>query len=153
MFKALYLIKIILQGNKVSHILTVLTSSVSSLPDPGHFGTDPNLDPDSALFVSEGYSYYFCLMMEGSDPDPYHWITDPDLDPGDSKTYGSGSGTMAETQYRSKQKKALTISENLCILIKMIPCCFLWFVYSTAGQLARSPSLKHVWSVQVVLPV
>ncbi len=61
-----YLIKVVLPGNEVSHVLTVLTSSVSSLPDPWHFGTDPNLDPDPALFVSEGFSYYFCWMMEGS---------------------------------------------------------------------------------------
>ena len=42
---------------------------------------------------NQGFSLYFCLMMEGSGagPDPYLWLMDPD--PGGPKTCGSGSGS------------------------------------------------------------
>ncbi len=40
---------------------------------------------------NQGFSYYFCMMIEGPDPDPYLRLVDPD--PGRPKTCGSGSGS------------------------------------------------------------
>ncbi len=45
---------------------------------------------------NQGFSYYFCLMIEGSGFMRYLWFMDPD--PGGPKTYGSdgsGSATLA----------------------------------------------------------
>jgi hypothetical protein len=48
-----------------------------------------------------GFSYYFCLMMEGSGfgtrSGSVQIITDPDSDPGGPKTHGSGSTTLLLT--------------------------------------------------------
>ncbi len=132
----------------------------SSVPDPWHFGVDPdpdpqihasdkwirirNLDPDPAIFViglqdaskklffntifsayyflkvhlhhfpkiksqkesltrrNQGFSNYFCMMIE--DPDLYIWLVDPDPDPGGPKTWGS-SGSGSGTLRRRKGKK------------------------------------------------
>jgi hypothetical protein len=55
---------------------------------------------------NQGFSYYFCLMIEGSgygsvhhtngdlDTDPYFILMVSDPDPGGPKTYGSGSATL-----------------------------------------------------------
>ncbi len=127
-----------------------LPSSITSVVDLWHFGTDPNQDPDlqistadlrirfwillrTALFVSDlhrksfffptfcclllfkgtftsliknkkpershktmknhGFSYYFCLMMEGS----LQIMMDLDTDSRGPKTYRSGSTVLSVT--------------------------------------------------------
>ncbi len=42
---------------------------------------------------NQGFSYYFCLMIEGSGSGiiPYLWLMDPNPDPGGPKTYGSAT--------------------------------------------------------------
>jgi hypothetical protein len=72
----------------------------------------------------QGFSYYFCMMIEGSgplsragsdpkpdpDPDPYLRLVDPDPDPGGQKTRGSGgsgSGFGSGTLLRDMDSRTI----------------------------------------------
>jgi hypothetical protein len=53
---------------------------------------------------NQGFSYYFCLMIEGPEPDPDQHLLRMDPDPGGPKTYrsygsGSGSSTLEKSTY------------------------------------------------------
>ncbi len=49
---------------------------------------------------NQGFSYYFCLMIEGSGIHTYFWLLDPD--PWSPKTCESGgSGTLIQTRWYS----------------------------------------------------
>ncbi len=39
---------------------------------------------------NQGFSYFLCLLIEGSGSGPFLWLMDPDSDPGVPKTCGSG---------------------------------------------------------------
>jgi hypothetical protein len=45
---------------------------------------------------NQGFSYYFCMMIEGSGSG-YLWLVDPDPDPWGPNTCGSGSATLEKS--------------------------------------------------------
>ena len=51
---------------------------------------------------NQGFSYYFCMMMEGSGSGSIPLTGGSD--PGDPKTCGSGSGTLGQTLYSTRQE-------------------------------------------------
>ncbi len=54
-----------------------------------HYFSKTKSQKDSQNSRNQGFSYYFCMMIEDTDPepDPYLWLMDPD--PGGPKTCGS----------------------------------------------------------------
>jgi hypothetical protein len=61
---------------------------------------------------NKGFSYYFCLIIDGSrEPDPYLALMDPD--PGGPKTYGyCGSGSAKLVPTSKVNKQIFTLSSN-----------------------------------------
>ncbi len=103
-------------SSSISPSRSVFSNPKSSVPDPWYFGVDPCLFKTTAKnwFSKEGFSvyyflkvhlltsfskklqnsrnqcfsYYLCLLIEGSGP--FLWLMDPDSDPGVPKTCRSG---------------------------------------------------------------
>ncbi len=88
---------------------------------------------------NQGFSYYFCMIIEGSgygsragfgDPDPYLWLVDPDPDPGGPKScgpgFGSGSATLAQIVADPTGSGGTNVSKFWSILKKTgsaeVPC-------------------------------
>ncbi len=67
-----------------SALKSEICRSSKSVPDPWHFGTDPDPRIRTSPLTEQnsgnkGFFYYFCWMMEGAGSVPLEfWLTDPD---------------------------------------------------------------------------
>jgi hypothetical protein len=64
-------------------------------------------DKKSKKLRNQGFSYFFCLMLEGSRSGSRSGSVSimTDTDPGGPKTYGPGSTTLTKTPFRKRVKK------------------------------------------------
>ncbi len=81
---------------------------------------------------NQGYSYYFCLMIEGSEPEPDpDPDLDPDLDPDPYILLGTGSGRPKNIRIRNTERRER-------IKVKML--LSMWWVRIFLRKIAGSRS-------------